>query len=47
MKWLISPKGIKRKNQECYKMLDFTFPDDIPEDDYQNSVKQKSKRTVM
>ena len=32
----IPPKGIKRKNQEGYEMLDFICPDDAQEDDYQN-----------
>ena len=32
----ILPKGIKRKNQEGYKMLDFTCTDGAQEDDYEN-----------
>ena len=36
VKKLIPPKGIKRKNQEGYELLDFICPDDAQEDDYQN-----------
>ena len=36
VKKLIPPKGIKRKNQEGYELLDFVCPDDAQEDDYQN-----------
>ena len=36
VKKLILPKGIKRKNQEGYELLDFVCPDDAQEDDYQN-----------
>ena len=36
VKKLIPPKGIKRKNQECYELLDFVCPDDAQENDYQN-----------
>ena len=36
VKKLILPKGIKRKNQEGYELLDFICPDDAQEDDYQN-----------
>ena len=36
VKKLIPPKGIKRKNQGGYELLDFVCPDDSQEDDYQN-----------
>ena len=36
VKKLIPPKGIKRKNQEGYELLDFICLDDAQEDDYQN-----------
>ena len=36
VKKLILPKGIKRKNQKGYELLDFVCPDDAQEDDYQN-----------
>ena len=36
VKKLIPPKGIKRKNQKGYELLDFVCPDDAQEDDYQN-----------
>ena len=36
VKKLIPPKGIKRKNQRGYELLDFVCPDDSQEDDYQN-----------
>ena len=36
VKKLIPPKGIKRKNQIGYELLDFVCPDDSQEDDYQN-----------
>ena len=34
VKKLIPPKGIKRKNQGGYELLDFVCPDDSQEDDY-------------
>ena len=36
VKKLTLPKGIKRKNQEGYELLDFVCPDDAQEDNYQN-----------
>ena len=36
VKKLIPPKGIKRKNQGGYGLLDYVCPDDSQEGDYQN-----------
>ena len=36
VKKLIPPKGIKRKNQKGFELLDFICPDDAQEDYYQN-----------
>ena len=36
VKKLIPPKGVKRKNQKGFELLDFICPDDAQEDYYQN-----------
>ena len=36
MRKLIPPKGIKRKNQEDYELIDFACPADADEDNFQN-----------
>ena len=47
VKKLIPPKGIKRKNQECYELLDFVCPDDAQENDYQNLFDNLFKSEII
>ena len=46
VKKLIPPKGIKRKTQNGYELLDFVCPDDAQEDDYQSLFDNLFKRQV-
>ena len=46
VKKLIPPKGIKRKNQKGYELLDFVCPDDAQEDDYQNLLDNLFKSQI-
>ena len=46
VKKLILPKGIKRKNQKGYELLDFVCPDDAQEDDYQNLLDNLFKSQI-
>ena len=47
VKKLIPPKGIKRKNQKGYELLDFVCPDDAQEDDYQNLFDNLFKSQIL
>ena len=46
VKKLIPPKGIKRKTQNGYELLDFVCPDDAQEDDYQNLLDNLFKSQI-